>query len=55
MVYKKENAATYRHYSQIIWRNSTHMGAGRQRCSNGHEIWVCVYDPKGNKLGEKVY
>jgi len=34
------------HYSQIIWRATTHVGG---------EIWVCNYDPAGNVIGRPAY
>ena len=45
----------YGHYTQIVWAATTHVGAARQVCSNGKEIWVCVYNPAGNIVGEDVY
>jgi len=43
------------HYSQIIWAESTKLGAGVANCKDGSQIWVCVYDPAGNMIGEKAY
>lgn len=43
------------HYSQVIWANSTQLGAGVANCKNGGQIWVCVYNPPGNVIGEKAY
>ena len=43
------------HYSQMIWRNTTHVGGAKQNCKHGEEIWVCNYDPYGNVIGEKAY
>lgn len=53
--FTEEDGGTYAHYTQIIWEGTTHMGAGRQRCDNGQEIWVCLYNPKGNEVGALVY
>lgn len=43
------------HYSQVIWAKSTELGAGVANCKNGGQIWVCVYNPPGNVVGEKAY
>ena len=43
------------HYSQVIWAKSTLLGAGVANCKDGAQIWVCVYDPPGNMIGEKAY
>ncbi|MCG8578072.1 MAG: CAP domain-containing protein [Flavobacteriales bacterium] len=53
--FSEEKGDMFEHYTQIIWKETTHVGAGRRKCDNGDEIWVCVYDPKGNKLGEKPF
>lgn len=43
------------HYTQIVWRNTTHVGCGIGACPGGGEVWVCNYDPPGNYLGEMPY
>jgi len=43
------------HYSQLIWRETTHVGGAMQQCKHGGEIWVCSYDPAGNVIGQKAY
>jgi pathogenesis-related protein 1 len=53
--YIRGKSARSGHYSQIIWANSTLLGAGVANCKGGGQIWVCVYDPPGNMLGEKAY
>jgi pathogenesis-related protein 1 len=42
------------HYTQIVWRNSSHLGCGTARDAQ-RDIWVCDYDPPGNDIGEKPY
>jgi len=45
----------YGHYTQIIWKETTHIGAAVKNCRGGGQIWVCNYNPRGNWIGEKVY
>lgn len=41
------------HYTQMIWRNTTHMGCAVR--SNGRlDFLVCRYSPKGNRDGQRV-
>ncbi|XP_076923314.1 basic form of pathogenesis-related protein 1-like [Bidens hawaiensis] len=46
------------HYTQVVWRNSVHLGCARVTCYD--EIgtgWVaiCNYHPPGNYVGERPY
>lgn len=43
------------HYSQMVWRNTTQLGMGSAKCSNGYYIIVANYDPPGNYMGQKAY
>ncbi|MFC6267111.1 CAP family protein [Frigoriflavimonas asaccharolytica] len=43
------------HYSQMVWRNTTQMGMGIAKCSNGSIIVVANYNPPGNYMGQKAY
>lgn len=47
------------HYTQMVWRDSTHIGAGRAVFQKGPylgwQIIVCNYAPRGNKLGKPAY
>ncbi len=43
------------HYSQVIWKNTTHVGGAVSTCTHGGEIWVCNYNPHGNIVGQKAY
>ncbi|MCP4197203.1 MAG: hypothetical protein GY762_08635 [Proteobacteria bacterium] len=50
------------HYTQIVWRDTTHVGCAVQVCPNGltnwedgREIWFCRYHPPGNWIGERPY
>jgi len=42
------------HYTQIVWRGTTHVGCGVARSAD-QEIWVCNYNPPGNFVGERPY
>ena len=47
-----------RHYTQIIWKSTTHIGCGRasKKSPSGTSVyWVCRYDPAGNYVGQKPY
>jgi pathogenesis-related protein 1 len=50
------------HYTQVVWRDSMHLGCGVTDCtesspfgSGAWQLWVCNYDPPGNFDGEKPY
>jgi pathogenesis-related protein 1 len=52
------------HYTQLVWRNTTHVGCAKQTCTKNSpfgrefptwEFWVCNYAPPGNVVGEKPY
>lgn len=43
-------------YKQIVWANSKKVGCANQLCFDGtSNMWVCLYDPKGNIEGERPY
>ncbi|GKV24297.1 hypothetical protein SLE2022_145560 [Rubroshorea leprosula] len=43
------------HYTQVVWRNSVHLGCGRVKCKNGWVFVICNYDPYGNIEGQRPY
>ena len=43
------------HYTQVIWRNSVHLGCARAKCTNGWVFVICSYDPPGNYEDERPY
>lgn len=43
------------HYTQVVWRNSVHLGCARVKCDNGWIFVICNYDPPGNYVGERPY
>jgi len=44
-----------RHYTQVVWRNSVHLGCARVKCNNGWLFVTCNYDAPGNYEGERPY
>jgi pathogenesis-related protein 1 len=43
------------HYTQMIWANTTHVGAGYAQCPSGAIIVVANYDPPGNYIGSSPF
>ncbi|GMH23705.1 hypothetical protein Nepgr_025548 [Nepenthes gracilis] len=44
------------HYTQVVWRDSTHLGCARVSCANDNGVFViCNYDPAGNIVGQHPY
>jgi pathogenesis-related protein 1 len=47
------------HYTQMVWKKSTKIGAGKAVIQKGdlkgYTVIVCNYDPPGNFAGEKPY
>ncbi|HEX7838662.1 MAG TPA: CAP domain-containing protein [Kofleriaceae bacterium] len=41
------------HYTQLIWRSTTHVGGGVSS-GGGNDYLVCNYSPAGNVLGQGV-
>lgn len=50
----KANWSKARHYTQMVWRNTSLLGCAKAICAKGVVV-VCNYDPAGNRLGEKPY
>jgi len=44
-----------RHYTQVVWRDSVHLGCARVKCNSGWIFVICNYDPSGNYEGERPY
>lgn len=42
------------HYTQVVWRTTTHIGCGRAQCGRNSVI-VCRYSPAGNRLDKAPY
>jgi hypothetical protein len=52
------------HYTQIVWRSTTHIGCGVENCTTNSPFgpsfpnWtfvVCNYEPPGNIIGQQPY
>jgi pathogenesis-related protein 1 len=43
------------HYTQMVWKNTTHFGIAKATCKNGTILIVANYSPSGNYLGERPY
>jgi len=42
------------HYTQLVWRKTTHIGCGRASCGR-NSVVVCRYSPAGNSEGKAPY
>ena len=43
-------------YKQVVWATSKRLGCANVLCFDGtSNMWVCLYDPKGNVPGERPY
>ncbi|MEI5524724.1 pathogenesis-related family 1 protein [Streptomyces brasiliscabiei] len=43
------------HYTQLVWRSSTRVGAAKARCGDGWTYVVANFDPPGNWSGRRPY
>ncbi len=43
------------HYTQMVWKSTTHVGFGMAVCKSGAMLIVANYSPSGNYMGEKPY
>ncbi|XP_031393960.1 basic form of pathogenesis-related protein 1-like [Punica granatum] len=44
-----------KHYTQVVWYDSLHIGCARVQCNNGWWFVTCNYDGPGNWVGEWPY
>jgi hypothetical protein len=42
------------HYTQMVWRGTTHVGCAIHRSARW-DFLICRYSPPGNKDGKPVY
>jgi len=49
------NFRKFGHYTQMVWRKSTHVGYGVAQKPDGMWILVANYEPAGNMQGEHPY
>ncbi|XP_016179536.1 pathogenesis-related protein 1A-like [Arachis ipaensis] len=45
-------------YTQVVWRNTTHVGCARVKCDKCQKrctLVLCLYSPPGNADGERPY
>jgi len=46
-------SCNYGHFTQLVWRNTTRMGIGKAKASDGKRtVIVANYDPPGNYIGQ---
>lgn len=43
------------HYTQVVWRDSVHVGCAKVICYNDWWFAICNYDPPGNYDGQRPY
>lgn len=53
-VLTEANWAPAGHYTQMVWRQTTHLGCGQAICRNTL-IVACNYAPAGNVIGRRPY
>ncbi len=46
------NLLYFKHYTQIIWSSTHHIGCAYSQLPSGMYILVCLYDPPGNIIGQ---
>ncbi|KAK2443116.1 hypothetical protein P8452_21501 [Trifolium repens] len=44
-----------RHYTQVVWHDTLHLGCAKAHCTKGWTFIMCSYDPPGNYVGDQPY
>ena len=47
-----DNLRLFQHYTQIIWCKTKYIGCALSKLPSGMLVFVCLYLPAGNQLGE---
>ncbi len=51
----EQNLRIFGRYTQVVWSSTISVGCEMAKTPGGLYILLCLYDPKGNKIGEKPY
>lgn len=43
------------HYTQVVWKSTTHVGCASVECSDKSVYIICSYNPPGNWVGQRPY
>jgi pathogenesis-related protein 1 len=43
------------HYTQIVWADTGEVGCSRAVCEDKSQVWLCLYSPPGNIVGQLPY
>lgn len=44
------------HFTQMVWRETTTVGCAMAVCEDTEtQVWVCQYQPAGNRVGKQPY
>ncbi|MBI4791322.1 MAG: SCP-like extracellular [Deltaproteobacteria bacterium] len=43
------------HYTQIVWEETVEVGCSRAVCQDKSQVWLCLYSPPGNIVGQRPY
>ncbi|XP_054779262.1 pathogenesis-related protein 1-like [Prosopis cineraria] len=50
------NGTVCRHYTQVVWKSTVYVGCAKVRCYNESGIFIgCIYDPPGNRVGQRPF
>jgi uncharacterized protein YkwD len=52
---RSDNWSVAGHYTQMVWKSTTHVGIAQAVCKGGEILIVANYEPAGNYMGESAY